>query len=137
MQTLSISTRVSLRIFVILFMLFGLCGNTALRPVTQRDKLEELSREFTRELEERRPPLYYDLLQSEKTPQKWLNENRDIQLMYIDRLGHPIYYTVSNLNAARTISTDDVWPGAISGLSWTGQRRFWANWPSGMAGECF
>jgi hypothetical protein len=34
--------------------------------------------------------------------------------------GHPLYYQTENLNAAKTISSDRVWPGGIGGLSLTG-----------------
>jgi hypothetical protein len=87
---------------------------------TNTAALEELSRRFERELESHRPPLYWNLMASELEPQRSLNRNPDIQLMYIDDRGHPAFYGVENLNAARTISTDDVWPGGAGGFSLSG-----------------
>ena len=90
------------------------------RPVTQRSILEELSRTFAQQLQARRPQLYFDLLADTSLPQRRLNENQDIQLMFINERGKPVFYQVENLNAARTVSTDDVWPGGSGGFSLTG-----------------
>ncbi|MCK4606851.1 MAG: S8 family serine peptidase, partial [candidate division Zixibacteria bacterium] len=90
------------------------------RPVTQQAKLDSMSRALAEKLETQRPQLYYDLLSSTDKPQRQLNENPDIQLMYINERGHPVYYGTDNLDAARTISTDDVWPGGSGGFSLVG-----------------
>ena len=87
---------------------------------TNRPALEELSRRFAAELVAHRPQLYYDLLASDQEPQRSMNRNPDIQLMYIDDRGVPVFYQTTNLNAARTISTDDVWPGGGAGYSLSG-----------------
>ncbi|UCE67668.1 MAG: IPTL-CTERM sorting domain-containing protein [Candidatus Zixiibacteriota bacterium] len=87
---------------------------------TQTSELERLNRIFSRQLQESRPQLYYDLLTSTDSAQIRLNSDPDIQLMYINDRGMPVYYTVENLNAARTLSTDDVWPGGSGGFSLTG-----------------
>ena len=96
----------------------GLAAND--RPVTQQSILDSLSRALVEKLEAQRPQLYYDLLSSTDKPQKQLNEDPDIQLMYINERGHPVYYETNNLNAAKTISTDDVWPGGSGGFSLDG-----------------
>jgi hypothetical protein len=80
------------------------------RPVTRQSRLRDLSLELAREFDVRRTPLYFNLLSSTDPAQRRLNENPNIQLMYIDRRGRPIYYQTNNLDAARTVSTDDVWP---------------------------
>ncbi|MEW5994094.1 MAG: S8 family serine peptidase [Candidatus Zixiibacteriota bacterium] len=95
-------------------------GDAVGRPITQRAKLDSLSREYARLLSERRPQVYHDLLASKALPQMRLNRNRDIRLMFIDESGRPVYYTIENLNAAKTISTDDVWPGGSGGYSLDG-----------------
>jgi uncharacterized delta-60 repeat protein len=45
--------------------------------------------------------------------------------------GIPVYYTTMNLNAARTISTDDVWPGGAAGLSLSGAGQTLGIWDGG------
>lgn len=90
------------------------------RPQTQHDALRELSIQLAEQLKARRTQLYYDLLAATSGPQKLLNEAPGIELMYIDDRGRPVYYTTDNLNAAYTISTDDVWPGGSGGFSLDG-----------------
>jgi hypothetical protein len=60
------------------------------------------------------------LLKSETVPHRKLNLNPDVQLMFIGKNGRPFYNTVDNLDAARTISTDDVWPGGGGGYNLSG-----------------
>jgi uncharacterized delta-60 repeat protein len=47
------------------------------------------------------------------------------------RNGLPRYYTTLNLNAARTISTDDLWPGGTAGRSLTGAGQILGIWDGG------
>jgi len=95
-------------------------GDTYGRPETQEAKLNELSRTFAERLASRRPQLYYDMLASDDPVQNRLNNNPDIQLMFIDDRGKPTFYITTNLTAARTISTDEVWPGGSGGFSLNG-----------------
>ncbi|UCG53265.1 MAG: S8 family serine peptidase [Candidatus Latescibacterota bacterium] len=87
---------------------------------TNRAELLRLSEQFRRDVERRRTPLYYELLQSTQPAVRALNLNPDVELMYIGDNGVPVYYVVDNINAAGTISTDEVWPGGGGGYSLTG-----------------
>jgi hypothetical protein len=80
--------------------------------------LEQLSAFFEQRLEDRRPQLYYDLLETPFV--RALHETSEIRLMYINERGFPVFYTPHNLNSARTISTDEVWPGGSTGYNLTG-----------------
>lgn len=100
--------------------IFLMAADNDARPVTNQAKLEELSQSFAEKLLIRRTQKYYDLLNSTDEIQMRLNNNPEIQLMYMRENGHPVYYGIENLNAARTISTDDVWPGGSGGFSLTG-----------------
>ena len=95
-------------------------GASEAAPVTQTARLQELSRTLAERLESRRPALYYDLLESDQPAQQALNANPDVQLMYIRESGVPVFFITENLNAARTLSTDEVWPGGGGGFSLTG-----------------
>ncbi len=90
------------------------------RPETRVVELKKLSETFAAELAARRTPLYYDLLASVNPPQQKLNASPNIALMFINKRSHPVYYIVNNINAARTISTDDIWLGGSSGFDLTG-----------------
>jgi len=103
-----------------LVVLFGSGSASGAEPVTQRARLDSLSLMFGQRLEEQRPALYYDLLESDDPAQQRLNASTDIQLMRIDERGRPRFYLLENLNAARTLSTDDVWPGGSGGFSLSG-----------------
>lgn len=97
---------------MVCLIVFGSYGSAEQRPDTKRDVLLNLSREFAEQLESRRTNLYYDLLNSKSPAQQRLNANEDIQLMFIDDRGHPAFFKTDNLNAAKTISTYNVWPGS-------------------------
>ncbi|MFH1313448.1 MAG: S8 family serine peptidase, partial [Candidatus Eisenbacteria bacterium] len=103
-----------------LLMLIGVGSTLNAAPVTKQAELESLSRMLEERLEARRPALYYELLQSDEPAQQQLNADPDAQLMYINERGLPVVYILENINAARTISTDDVWPGGSGGFSLTG-----------------
>jgi subtilisin family serine protease len=82
--------------------------------------LQNLARKIHNNQERRKPQLYYDLLQSTNPIQQALNRNPNIQLMYIQDGRLPVYYVLDNLIAAKTISTDRLWPGGGSGYNLTG-----------------
>jgi len=90
------------------------------RPQTNMSALDGLADRFRAELEAGRGPQYDALLQSTESPQKELNESPDIELMYVDEQGRPRFYTLFNIDAARTVSTDKVWPGGGYGYSLSG-----------------
>ncbi|MBD3161253.1 MAG: S8 family serine peptidase [Candidatus Eisenbacteria bacterium] len=90
------------------------------QTTTNVAELERLARVFEQELEARRTPLYRALLETDEEPQRSLNRSPEIELMYIDVRGMPVLYGVDNLDAARTVGTDEVWPGGGQGFSLTG-----------------
>lgn len=98
----------------------GMYWNAYAQSKTQHERLQALSQEFAKRLEAGRPQLYYDLLRSDDPAQKTLNEDPRIQLIYIDSYGHLRFYVTDNIDAARTISTDDVWPGGSGGFNLSG-----------------
>jgi hypothetical protein len=90
------------------------------RPVTQIDRLEQLSSEYLRTWQAGRASSYRSLLVSADTAQAKLNADPNMELMYLDERRRPVYYRVNNLMAARTIGTDEVWPGGSGGLNLDG-----------------
>lgn len=91
-------------------------------------------------------PLSYDYLKEESARQKeaaiklakekgWpikgvLPNGREYSLIKLNEEGKPQYFSTSNLNAARTISTNRVWSGGNLGLNLNGQGM-----PAGSLGE--
>ena len=105
---------------LIMALLAGGVATAGERPETDKEALLKLADELQQRLDSRRTQLYYELLRSDDPAQRRLNENPNIELMYIDERGRPVYNSIANINAARTISTDDVWPGGSAGLALDG-----------------
>jgi hypothetical protein len=99
---------------------FSVAHAAETRPETNKISLDNLALRLQQKFLAGRGPLYQQLLHSTDPAQKALNDNPDIELMYVDEKGLPHFYTTDNLDAARTISTDDVWPGGSGGYSLSG-----------------
>jgi hypothetical protein len=59
-------------------------------------------------------------------------DGKVMELQGVDAHGNPLYYTTDNINAAKTISTDKVWPGGGIGLSLTGTGMTLREWDEGQ-----
>ncbi len=95
--------------------------------------LQLLERRLVAREEARRTPLYHELVTAAEGPQAALNRNRDLILVGVDD-GRPRFYQTTNLNAAISVSTDDVWPGGGTGLDLTGANTVGelAVWDAGL-----
>jgi formylglycine-generating enzyme required for sulfatase activity len=72
------------------------------------------------------------LLASDSAPMRHLLSRPGIAFDHLDVSGMPVFLAEENLNAARTLSTDDVWPGGGAGLNLTGSGiGFLGIWDSG------
>jgi hypothetical protein len=96
--------------------------------VTDVAALEALAARFAREAAALRTPLYADLLARKSGAVAALRADRSLELMGITPRGAPLFYGIHNLDAARTISTHEVWPGGSTGLDLDG-----ANAPGQLA----
>lgn len=111
--------KVKLTVSMVIVLVF--CNSNLLaQSSTQVSNLERMSRDYKTKLENHRPQLYHDLKASSIQPQKSLNENKDIELMYINDNGKPVFFEMQNMIAAQSISTDEVWPGGSGGFNLTG-----------------
>ena len=90
------------------------------QPVTRVIELEELAARLEAELTAARPEVYERLLAMTSGPQGRLNASPNVRLMRVRRSGLPAFYATDNIDAAGTVSTDDVWPGGSGGFSLTG-----------------
>lgn len=82
--------------------------------------LESLGRQYHERMAARQGPLYRRLLGRTDGPQGLLNRRPELRLMFVDERGRPRFYTTTNLSAAATVNTDDVWPGGSTGHGLTG-----------------
>lgn len=62
---------------------------------------------------------------------KELENGAFMELQGVSETGHPIYYITHNTDAAKTISTDKVWPGGSLGLNLSGNGMDIAMWDGG------
>ncbi len=100
--------------------LFLLSSASFGQTLQQQQRLHRLSDEYRLRLQGLRGPVYQQLKALSTGPAGRLNLLPDIELMYVDESGMPRYFHTHNLNAARTISTDNVWPGGDAGYDLTG-----------------
>jgi len=56
-----------------------------------------------------------------------------LEIQFIDENGQPQYYKTDNVNAAATISTNQVYPGGAAGLNLTGAGITVREWDAGSA----
>lgn len=62
---------------------------------------------------------------------KDFEDGRIIELKGLDRSGKPVYYSTANLNAAKTVSANKVWPGGSLGLNLSGNGVILREWDTG------
>ena len=82
--------------------------------------LESLARQYRAQMAARQGAPYQRLIARTDGPQGTLNRRPDLRLMFLDERGVPRFYTTTNLSAAGTVNTDDVWPGGSTGYGLSG-----------------
>jgi len=87
---------------------------------TRSKRLLEIAARYEENLAAMRGESYDRLKRSEQVAARRLNDDASIELAYVTRNGRPFYHSVENLDAARTISTDLVWPGGGPRFALTG-----------------
>lgn len=112
------SSRFACSFFFVLLVTIGLAH--AEEAVTRVAELQLLAERFEEELERARPALYDELLASTRAPNRALNEDPEIQLMFVGENGQPFYYATENDMASQTVNTFRVWPGGGYGFALTG-----------------
>lgn len=106
-------------------------ATAAERPQTNVAALQELAREAKAQAEAMRAAPAFQLLVDRNRLNRIPGERSHPQLIRLSSGGHPVFYGAENLNAARTISTDDLW-GAPFSLSGTGiQAGMLGQWDDG------
>jgi hypothetical protein len=114
---------ISLLVIFLLFTTSGLRSQTLIQSAAlteeQQRTLYELSQEFYTKWKVDSAEVAA-FAQETGLPIWWeLPDGRVIELQGFEN-GSPVYYVTENLNSAKTISSDKVWPGGVGGLSLTG-----------------
>ena len=91
-------------------------------PGTRSEALGDLARRLQAREAARRTSLYFDLLQRRSGPQAVLNRDDALHLVGTEK-GRPLFYATHNLNAARTVGADRLWPGGVTGFDLAGANQ--------------
>jgi hypothetical protein len=97
----------------------------------QEQRLLELSETFSQQFADRRAEAEAFALANDLPVRIEMEDGTIIELQFIDELGVPQYYITNNLNAARTIFTDRLWTGGLSGLDLMGTDYLLGIWDGG------
>ncbi len=120
--------RFSRMLFVLLF---GFNFILAQDAVLDRTNVKEL-KEMAKRWEERFLRKHAEAV-ARAQQEGWIIHEKDeygkeFAIMWLDDTGNPIYFETDNLNAAKTVSTDDVWPGGSAGFSLEGDGMIAGEW---------
>jgi len=96
-------------------------GSVTPVPVTDRAALQALAQQLASDYADRRNANFQELQARRDGPLGRLNNSPGLQLLGVDGRRRPLYYLADNLNAARTIATNRLWPSGPSGLALTGE----------------
>lgn len=80
----------------------------------------QLSRRLSEDWHAKRGAVYQRLISQDSEPMHRLLASGDVVLSHVELSGFPVFLSVENLNAARSLSTNGIWPGGISGLDVSG-----------------
>ncbi|MCS6903823.1 MAG: S8 family serine peptidase [Bacteroidia bacterium] len=98
---------------------------------TNVEALKKLSIEL-KEIQEKERQKAIEIAKKKGWPIRGKNaKGQTYELQGIDEKGNPIYYITYNLGAAKTVSTNKVWPGGVMGLNLTGQGMKAGVWDDG------
>lgn len=98
---------------------------------TKVQALEKLAAELKEQQEQERQKAI-EAAKKKGWPIRGRNDKgQTYELQYLDKLGNPIYYITSNLGAAKTSSTNKVWPAGVMGLNLAGQGMKAGVWDGG------
>ncbi|UZR96797.1 MBG domain-containing protein [Chondrinema litorale] len=70
-------------------------------------------------------------VQQNSLPISIINDSTHLELIGLDPIGKPLYYTTYNRNAAQSIGTEKVWNGGTLGLSLSGSGLYLGIWDGG------
>ncbi len=87
-----------------------------------KQELRNLASKYSEKFDSRRGPVWERLNQMTTGPQGILNRTPHAKLIGINELGFPIYYSISNINSAKTVRVDELWPGDETGYDVNGSQ---------------
>ncbi len=115
---------------VLLLLTFCIINSSHAQQITKRDKLNNLSSGFFQAFEAGKQRAI-EYARANNIPMRIETDSVLMELINIDELGRPQYYTTFNANAAATSSTNEVYSGGAAGLSLSGSGVTVCEWDGG------
>ena len=95
-----------------------------------QEKIQKFAEKITDKYEKRKAQALIKAKAKKLPIQKKLGDGKLIELQYFDN-DRPVYHITDNLNAAKTVSADKLWPTGILGLSLDGSGEILGIWDGG------
>lgn len=95
------------------------------------ESLEALTQAYSRSYHKKKKLALEQAIRKGWTIRKHLDSSNVIELQEIDPTGHPVYYISINIDAADTISADELWPGGSLNLNLSGNGMKIGVWETG------
>lgn len=132
MKQILLATKIALGISLVtmIFVPFARAQDQIQRQ-TNIQALQQLSQKFRQRSEAKKAEAVRVAKEHGWPVRKEFPDGRVIEIQEIREDGKPIYYTTYNLNAAKTVSTNKLWPGGSSGLNLTGSGITLGEWDGG------
>ncbi len=125
-----ISGKIYLLVFIFLLSP-GLFSQNVVLENTNVEKLKELAKQYQQRYENQKAEALAKAQQEGWPVYRELENGGLMELMSLDAQGNPVYYITDNLNAAKTLSTNNVWPGGSAGLNLDGSGMTAGEWDGG------
>ncbi len=97
----------------------------------KRNKLRSLASKFKQNAQDAQKQARKQAKQHNWLIRKAFPDGRTIELQFVTENGLPFYYQTSNVDAADTISTDEVWKNGSAGLELDGSGMTIGQWDTG------
>jgi hypothetical protein len=97
----------------------------------QIEKLEFLSKKYAHQYNNQKQKAIQKAKQKGWIIRKELENGQVIELQSLTKDGKPLYFITNNIDAANTISTDEVWSGGSAGLDLSGSGMTVGEWDGG------
>jgi hypothetical protein len=101
----------------------------------RKDQLEQLSKELKEQARIERKHAH-ELARRKGLPVRSKSASGGvIELQRMSPDGRPVYYITNNIDAADTVSTDEIWPGGSAGLNLSGSGFTVGEWDAGAIAD--
>ena len=126
-------SRMALRILdcgIIVFLFLQISSGYTQRRSSQQTPISSLLKNFQQYQQKKSIAIAWAIQQSWPVRSE-RGDRRIFELQYLRHNGTPAYYLTNNSNAAKTVSTDKLWPGGASGLNLSGSGITLGIWDGG------